>query len=1264
MRQNSQRFCQLIKQELDSGFGFTPFIGSGLSVLSGIPTGQEILDYLAFCISDVIDRRWNPRKDRWPDLIKSKKGEERNQWIKETIDSVQNLPKSGGNTYDSRLSVIKMEAIGALSNWRTALHFLSRFDVQEDCLVLGAPDARVVDSFFLNLTRNRRPNAAHIMLAHLATAMRIRIVLTTNFDTLIEEAFAGANFPIVAFDVHSEAGLPDPDLVLAQGSIIKLHGGRYGLRADFSLDELPSENDKAAFVGYLSVSSRVNPDIKVMQNHLFVLGSSGNDKRTLKLMEATLKHDANLKVFWVCYDVETEKRVQEYFAGTMPDTQKNRIYTIIQQETDLFLFDLYQRLTLSLPPAGGAYPAFWVVPPYPYKVQNSNTKRNFDKNREKFIGKLKELTVSNHGGTLAVYGGGGVSSIASSVFEEFSTRYICIWLDLARYYGEEHLFAMMTSAIAQKLGVPFGVPITLGTQHEHYREEFAYYVNEARKPIILFLNGRDGPDFLKCNERAETSFNDWESDAWYPQHNDQLEKKRINFWKFIHHIQLKNIVFVVLLRKPDNIPRPDSFTVDLIELPGLSIDFETDQVVANVISWLNLFDGLQKERRTRFVYSLSLFRYAIHLAASCSWALIKAPEQCRFDNEDNDTIRAQFGETWLKELDRRGAVRRRPGGFVWIHEEVRIGLQEKLSDTCMNMKAECHEGIADWYAKLFRSSNDPCAALESLRHRMYCVTAKNCGEDSRHHAAFIEAVNMLKLARNRILSSGYSRAFAAAVERIYETCKSYNPIKPELSYKLQQACLEIQRDLFRELADFPKELEVLEKQRIDSADANHDVGRDDTTPEEPDLNNKCVSHYADISGRSAVEQHCPPLEYSRFELEYEEAVAQTGLRLYDDAEKSLIALIERLYKHSNGSLPDSLKLPETYSRPTIEEIRKTGRQWIARAPDDPIRKLMVRTIRRYMFLLMLKAQLIALQESKIKEGIFGFASRSHIDKYQILLKKAEAFYCLATELMRYISDHKFLQKENALIRTHYGVLLGNMQRFYEARRRLNEASAYLKQSGESPDSISWAIIDLRRVEVYLVEACDLVAQWIKKPGEDPTSNAWRQCVAITNDAQTCLDRARSKMEGHRKNVWWWTWSYQLQISICVIISRLKTRIFADTKNVRCWNKRQTENLGLVCQSCDGNWKKCRDLFSESMRLIMLDPLRQARLIELFLFLLDDKRLSPDGDTLKQGDRDTYNSLWGHLDNVLQQRKAKGCGLDSSFEEYHEKLKRYHKFLWA
>jgi hypothetical protein len=1271
MLQSSQRFCHLIKHELDDGFGFVPFVGSGLSAGSGIPTGQEILDYLAFCIDEAMEGRWSPRKDRWPDLIHAKTREERRQWIKETVDSIQKPSGTGSNMYDSYASAIRIEAIGALSNWRAALHFLSRLDIQEERVVLGAPDTRVTDSFFINLIRDRRPNPAHTMLAHLATVMRIRTILTTNFDTLIEDTFAQAQIPLVQFDVPLGVGLPDPSIVLAQRSIIKLHGGRYGLRADFSLDAPPPENDMVAFMGYLSVCRDEDPEIKVIQNHLLVLGTSGYDKRTLKLIDYALKHDDDLKVFWVCYDADAENRVQGYFSKNTPDYCETRIHTITEQETDLFLFELYQRLTLSLPPASGMYPAFWTVPPYPYRVKDLNKKRSFDGYKRELTSTLNQMIVACSGGILAIHGMGGVSSVVSDVYGSLSREHICVWLDLARFYGEDHLFAMMTSAIAQRLGVPLGVPITLVSQHKYCGEELDYYVRKARKPIVVFLNGRDGPDFLKGKSRVAAMADDWESEAWYPNSGNTLEEKRSKFWGFLEHLQQRNatyppttkkmssagrLLFVVLLRETDNIPNSETFHVEQFSMPALSIDFDTHRVVDDVQSWLYLSDGPERERQNRFVYALSLFRYAIHPAALCSWALIKAPVQCRFDNKDNDHVRAQLGEEWLGELVRRGAVRGRPGGFAWMHEEVRIGLQERLNDTCANMRAECHEGIADWYAKLFRSSSDPCAALESLRHRMYCVTSENSNEDIRQRVAFIESINTLRLARNRILSCGYSRPFAVVVERIYQTCKSHNHMKSELSVQLQEACLEIQRDLFRELADFPEELKVIKRQRSIHKDTHHNLRGDKAGPEEPRLGNEGDPHYVQVFGSPPAKHRGLPPEYFDLELEYKEAVAQTGLRLYDDSEGSFTNLLGKLYNLPNGVPSGALEPFKTHGRPTLDEIRRIGRQWIAADPDDPLKKLMVRTIRRYMFLLMLKAQLLTLRDCKTEEGILSFSKRSDIDEYQVLLKRAETFYCLATELMRHICDHDFLQRENALIRTNYGVLLGNMRRFVEAHRRLNEASAFLKQSGESPDSISWAIIDLRRAEVQLTEACDLAARWIERLGQDPASNSWRQCVAITNDAQMHLDSARSKMEGHRKNVWWWTWSYQLQVSICAMLCRLKTVVHTNNRNVRCWKERQTENLGSVCRLCDGKWKICVDLFAESMRLTVLDALRQARLIELFLFLLADK--CSDGDTLTGDDHWILNGLCDHLNAILQQRKAKGLKLDPSLEGYRQKLIRH------
>ncbi|MEM7495915.1 MAG: SIR2 family protein, partial [Myxococcota bacterium] len=109
----------------------------------------------------------------------------------------------------------------------------------------------VLDTFFLQIVDGKAPTIAHSSLALLSGSMRINKILTTNFDSLIEDAFLKYGDPITVFDVHVETGIPDQQLLIGHRSIVKLHGGRYGLRADYSLDEIPSENDRQNFLSYV-----------------------------------------------------------------------------------------------------------------------------------------------------------------------------------------------------------------------------------------------------------------------------------------------------------------------------------------------------------------------------------------------------------------------------------------------------------------------------------------------------------------------------------------------------------------------------------------------------------------------------------------------------------------------------------------------------------------------------------------------------------------------------------------------------------------------------------------------------------------------------------------------------------------------------------------------------------------------------------------------------------------------------------------------------
>ena len=59
-------FCEAIISQTCLGYGFVPFVGSGLSANSGILTGEEFSVYLASVLHQCLTLRWNIRSDGWP----------------------------------------------------------------------------------------------------------------------------------------------------------------------------------------------------------------------------------------------------------------------------------------------------------------------------------------------------------------------------------------------------------------------------------------------------------------------------------------------------------------------------------------------------------------------------------------------------------------------------------------------------------------------------------------------------------------------------------------------------------------------------------------------------------------------------------------------------------------------------------------------------------------------------------------------------------------------------------------------------------------------------------------------------------------------------------------------------------------------------------------------------------------------------------------------------------------------------------------------
>lgn len=135
-------------------------------------------------------------------------------------------------------------------------------------------DFDLVDSLFTSFEEGRSPTTAHRFLTFLRSSVDLPLILSTNFDSLLERTFRDGGVVPKVFDVHRDADLPDADLVRRGFSLLKLHGSSYGLRLGERLRS-PFERDAQADVlRYLPENALV-----------VVLGFSGSERRIMQLLQ-------------------------------------------------------------------------------------------------------------------------------------------------------------------------------------------------------------------------------------------------------------------------------------------------------------------------------------------------------------------------------------------------------------------------------------------------------------------------------------------------------------------------------------------------------------------------------------------------------------------------------------------------------------------------------------------------------------------------------------------------------------------------------------------------------------------------------------------------------------------------------------------------------------------------------------------------------------------------------------------------------------------
>lgn len=266
--------------------------------------------------------------------------------------------------------VVVESGIRALSDWRETLEFLCRIQIDNndsETLRLGASNPSIIDDFNATITRDKRPSLGHKIVAHLSEPLRIFTLLTTNFDTLTEDAYRALSLPLTVLPVSARGDLPNPRTASSCDALIKLHGESHDTRADLSLDDEPSDEDKNTFLAYMRrgtghlLHKRPENATQNRTSRLLVVGYSGNDHRCVQMIKHWLEHSGDdAKVYWICFSASDQKKVDRLFDS---DSFRNKVRTVLTSRPDLLLYELHQRLQLSLPPGGLTYEFSHVLPP-------------------------------------------------------------------------------------------------------------------------------------------------------------------------------------------------------------------------------------------------------------------------------------------------------------------------------------------------------------------------------------------------------------------------------------------------------------------------------------------------------------------------------------------------------------------------------------------------------------------------------------------------------------------------------------------------------------------------------------------------------------------------------------------------------------------------------------------------------------------------------------------------------------------------------------
>ncbi|MDR3401639.1 MAG: SIR2 family protein [Chthoniobacter sp.] len=1280
-----------------------PQLTDDLTKIKGVSVFQPELEYQQ---AHIMGQRW--RLEDFSNRVKR---------IVETTKKIGDLQGSEGPDSNDKLK----DFINLGERQKDLADQVTKQVREDEPIILGEVDTHVTDSFFNHLIKGAVPSMGHRMIVHFGRILRTNIVLSLNFDDLLEQAFRNAGVEPAVFEVHQNASLPPTSLLGPQTSLIKLHGGRYGLRADFTLDRDPTHRDRAHFRSYflgedwpIETDSSQHRERKASiqprpaaRYDLLVAGFSGKDRHIRKLIQDALDQlnphqrggTPTFRVFWCCFSEADETLVKKFFGK---EVTSHRVVAVRADNLGLLFWEIYQNATRCLPPGGLEYPSAWRLPAPPQFLPNElekfnepgwvkyaeetsawlKSRRDAGKHPQSNGGNSRKniLLIESPSATAGSSSpGSGFTTFGWRLFQSWHGSNRCIWIDSEDLREAEELKIRLLQAAACHVGRGFQRPsIREPSLNGVFVEELLDVLKVSGKPWVIFLNlrgehGYYADPFRQLRGPGESAIplefqQDLSNEAdfrssrrrlwqWPPEERAKLKEllnmlagKESSGVDPRSREDLQRLLNIVLLcRENENEATPDEALLERPPVPQISPHVgrsnrpqDVAQKVANDAKKWALRDSpdtAEQVARSRVLLALVLFQPVCHSTALVSRAVLSVP----LDETNCERAWVTINR-YIVALEKRAIIRRRAGGFLWLHWEVRERLLAMLlidpefrdlkpkefeplegRSYLQSRYPQLHLGIGDWMMTFFHATGDQAAAIRAIYHRCWVATLSFIEHEDpnrfvRGRGALCEASNHLEIARASILTSGHSldvnQCLEGYIERVLcqlleseQAAKWRDSEEPKSRNLRFLVMVKMKAQLFR--IWFHRDLGNCD--RVYGALCQYD-----------DV------WWHDWTARSSL--------WSLYETEWpEEAYWNAGfLKL----ERAVLGITTRAYHYSEGKLweiANDAGLTKAIIRDSRDfKIWEKLNNWARKPLPKPseneappksskkgklnrthdvnrfqMRRLLYHSLRRLMELALLRAEL--------EEAL---APLRRINKGRdSALNDAQRLYLAAQLLPRYVTEDEYgrLRVEQSRIHSIMAGVLSMRGDYQGVERQLNDALAALDHLTASDDSISATVVALRRIYCKLHqirathEPVDETKN-VKAPKKSPRKrllpyylhDGWKKktvlsssdtkqmqkevmaAEALLDDIGQILVQARSQLARDRKSLWWW-------MTMC----RFQMAWYEIRSGIRHWKK-----IPADTNERSDDLDRALELLLDVSRRVKFDVYQLARIIDSFLKMVD------------------------------------------------------------